>query len=167
MAEAKSAVGTDGCFDADYFTGKVEGIRTITAGAPPPTIHTRSVPPLNRFDGPTLEEVTKAIHKAPCKQYDIDPVSTWLVKKFVDQLGPNITAMIGLSFTQGYFPASHKHAIVRPRLKKPSLDPLDIKSYRLIWNISFMSKLTERLDVERFNNHASAHHLLPAKQSAY
>ena len=75
--------------------------------------------------------------------------------------------MIGLSFTQGYLPASLKHAIVRPRLKKSSLDPLDIKSYQQISNISFISKLTERLVVERFNNHASAHHLLPAKQSAY
>ena len=115
----------------------------------------------------TLEEVTKAIQKAPCKQCDIHPVLTWLVKKFVDQLGPTITAMIGLSFMQGYFPASQKHAIVRPHLKKPSLDPLDIKSYQPILNISFISKLTERLVVERFNNHASAHHLLPAKQSVY
>ena len=84
---------------ADYFTGKVEGIRATTAGASPPTIHMRSVPPLNGFDGPTLEEVTKAIQKAPCKQCDIDPVPTWLVKKFVDQL----SAMIGLPFMQGYF----------------------------------------------------------------
>ena len=117
---------------ADYFTGKIERIRATTAGAPPPTIHTRSVPPLNGFDGSTLEEVTKAILKVPCKQCDIDPVPTWLVKKFVDKLGPTITAMIGLSFMQGYFPASHKLAIVRPRLKKPSLDPLNIKSYRPI-----------------------------------
>ena len=58
---------------ADYFTGKVEGIQATNAGAPPPTIHTRSVPPLNGFDGPTLdEEVTKAIQKAPCKKCDID-----------------------------------------------------------------------------------------------
>ena len=88
---------------ADYFTGKFERIRATNAGAPLPTMHTRSVPPLNGFDGPTLEEVTKAIQKAPCKQCDIDPVPTWLVKMFVDQLGPTITAMIGLSFTQGYF----------------------------------------------------------------
>ena len=74
---------------------------------------------------------------------------------------PTITAMIGLSFMQGYFPASHKHAIVRPRLKKPSLDPLDLKSFRPI------SKLTERLVVDRFTNHARAYHLLPVKQSAY
>ena len=71
---------------AVYFTDKVEGIRATTAGAPPPTIHTRSVPPLDGFDGPTLDEVIKAIQKAPCKQCDIDPVPTWLVKKFVDQL---------------------------------------------------------------------------------
>ena len=103
---------------ADYFTGKVEGIPATTAGAPPPTIHTTSFPPLNGFDGPTLEQVTKAIQKVPFKQCDIDPVPTWLVKKFIGQRGPTITAMIGLSLMQGYFSALHKHAIVRPHLKK-------------------------------------------------
>ena len=148
---------------ADYFTGKVEGIRATTAGAPPLTIQTRSVSTLNGFDGRTLEEVTRVIQKAPRKQCDIDPVLTCLVEKFVDQLGQTIKAMIGLSFSQGYFPASHKHAIVRPRVNKLSLDPLDIKSYRHISNLSFISKLTERLFIERFNNHARTHHLLPAK----
>ena len=71
---------------ADYFTGKVKGIRATTAGAPPPMINTRSVPPLNGFDGPTLEEVTRTIHKAPCRQCDIDPVQTWLVKKLLTNL---------------------------------------------------------------------------------
>ena len=61
---------------ADYFTGKVEGIRVKTAAAHPPTIHTRSVPPLNGFDGLTLEEVTKPIQIAPCKPRDIDPISS-------------------------------------------------------------------------------------------
>ena len=84
---------------ADYFTGKVEGIRATTAAAPPPTIHTMYVPPLNGFDGHTLEEATKALQIAPCKPCDIDPVPLWLVKKFVDQLSPTITAMIGLTFT--------------------------------------------------------------------
>ena len=72
-----------------------------------------------------------------------------------------------MSFEHGYFLASHKHAIVRPRIKKPSLDVLDIKSFRPISNISFLSKLTERLVVNRFNKHTDIYHLLPVRQSAY
>ena len=68
---------------------------------------------------------------------------------------------------QDIFPDSHKCAIVRPWLKKPSLDPSDIKSFGPISNLSFLSKVAERLVVNRFNKHADLYHLLPPRQSAY
>ena len=80
-----------------------------------------------------------------------------------DILGPIITEMVNLSFEQGRFPDSQKHAIVVPRIKKPSLDP----SYRPVSNITFISKLVERIAASRFNSHAGLFKLLPARQSAY
>ena len=56
---------------------------------------------------------------------------------------------------------------MRPRIRKPSLEPLDIKSYRPISNLSFISKVVERLAVNRFSDHAFQHNLLPERQSAY
>ena len=56
---------------------------------------------------------------------------------------------------------------MRTRIKKPSLDPLDIRSYRPISNLSFISKVVERLAVNRFSDHASQHNLLPERQYAY
>src|SRR5664279_1487256 len=75
--------------------------------------------------------------------------------------------MINMSFSQATFPSSHKHAIITPLLKKPNLDPFDLKSYRPISNLSFISKFTERLAVKQFNDHITANHLLPSHQSAY
>ena len=72
-----------------------------------------------------------------------------------------------MRFVNGCFPASQKQAIVRPRLKKPSLDPLELNSYRPISNLSFASKILERLAVNRFNKHSNMHSLLPSRQSAY
>ena len=72
-----------------------------------------------------------------------------------------------MSFGEGVFPDSHKHALVWLRIKKPTLDLLDIKSFRPISNPSFVSKMTERLVVDRFNAHISTYHLLPPRQSAY
>ena len=68
---------------------------------------------------------------------------------------------------QRSFPDSNKHALIRLRIKKPALDPLDIKSFRPISNLSFVSKITERLVVDRFNVYISKYHLLPLQQSAY
>ena len=62
---------------------------------------------------------------------------------------------------------SQKHAIVRPRLKKRTLDLDDLNSYRLISNLSFLSKTIERVVAVRFNEHMEAYNLLPSRQSTY
>ena len=62
---------------------------------------------------------------------------------------------------------THKHAIVHPGLKKSSLDPTDIKSYRPISTLSFVSKTVERLVVNQLAAHANLHTLLLVCQSAY
>ena len=51
--------------------------------------------------------------------------------------------------------------------KKPSLDPLDIMSYRPISNLNLVSKTVERLVVNRMNVHVNLYGLFPARQSAY
>ena len=68
---------------------------------------------------------------------------TWLVKELCDVFAPIITSMANASFTQGLFPDLHKHTVVRLRIKKPSLNPLDIKSYMPIFNLSLVSKTVE------------------------
>ena len=49
-----------------------------------------------------------------------------------------------------------------PILKKPSLDPLDLNSYRPISNLSFVSKMVERIVDSRL-----IAYLTPEYQSAY
>ena len=46
-------------------------------------------------------------------------------------------------------------------------DPFDIKSYRPISKLSLVSKIVERLVVNRINVHADQYGLFPARQSAY
>ena len=89
----------------------------------------------------------------------------FIVKELIDILAPTIRNMADASFSQGKFPDSHKHAIVRSRFKKPSLDPHDIKSYQPISNLSFVSKIIEHLLVSRVTTHNNS--LLPKRQSAY
>ena len=94
----------------------------------------KQVPPLASFNNVTVEEVSQILRKTPNKQCELDPMPTWLVKELRDVLAPIITSMANASFTRGLFPDSYKHAVVRPRIKKPFLDPFDIKSCRPISN---------------------------------
>ena len=71
------------------------------------------------------------------------------------------------SLMQGQLPASQKHAIVTPRLKRSGLDPSDIANFRPVSNLTFMSKVVERAAASQLNAYLSANGLLPRHQSAY
>ena len=147
-----------------YFTSKVDNIRATTANAPRANITCEEVPLFTGFHGVTVEEVSLLISKSSNKQCELDPIPTWLVKELTDVLAPTIRDMADASFRQGKFPDSHKHAIVRSLIKKPSLD---LQSYRPISNLSFVSKIIERLVVNRVSDHTQQHSLLTECQSAY
>jgi hypothetical protein len=64
-------------------------------------------------------------------------------------------------------PVPQKHAIVRPRLNKPSLDPDAVSSNRPISNLIFASKMVERVVAARDLKHLDDNKLLPERQSAF
>jgi hypothetical protein len=69
----------------------------------------------------------------------------------------------------GIFPPTLKHALVYPRIKKPTLDTEVLNNYRPISNLSYISKLVERVVARRFTSHAAEaeFNLFPSNQSAY
>ena len=73
----------------------------------------------------------------------------------------------GLPSGNGNLPVAQKVAIVTPLLKKASLDPQDLKNYRPVSNLSFVSKLVERLVVKQLNIYLESNGLMPPLQSAY
>jgi hypothetical protein len=80
-----------------------------------------------------------------------------------NQLAPIICS---LSLSSSFVPAFFKHALFSPLLKKPTLDPESLSSYRAISNLPFISKVVERLVARRFCCHSSLLNLFPPKQSA-
>ena len=146
-----------------HFRAKVDGIRAATAGSMDPDISTCVVPRLSDFTPVTAQEIADLLRKAPAKHCDQDPVSTWLVKKASAVFSPLLSRMCNASLSAGVLPVSQKHATVRPLLKKATLDPDVLSSYRPISNLTFTSKLVYRVVAARFMQHK----LLPERQSAY
>ena len=60
-----------------------------------------------------------------------------------------------------------KSALVTPLLKKPSLDKDVMNNFRPTSNLSFISKLTERVVLRRLIDHISSGNLHEQFQSAY
>ena len=122
---------------------------------------------LSVFQPVTVEEIRKLVTKAPSKHCQLDPIPTWLLKQVVDQLAPVLAVVCNTSLTTGKLSSAEKHALVTAWLKKPSLDLVDLNSYRPISNLSFTSKLVERCVAARFVAHCEQNRLFPSRQSAY
>jgi len=91
----------------------------------------------------------------------LDPVPTFLVRESVNLLLPFLTTLVNTSLIQGRLPASQKHAIVTPHLKKSGLDPTDIANFRPVSNLTFMSKVIERAAASHLNTYLSENGLMP------
>ena len=79
---------------------------------------------------------------------------------------PALTRIVNLSLQSGIFPADAHQAIVTPIIKKPSLDKEDLKSYRPVSNLSYVTKLIEKVVATQFVGHLSRNELYDSMQSA-
>jgi hypothetical protein len=161
---------------SDFFCDKISGIRkkldsqeNMTNAAP---LHLKTVLPLedhkpvktnHSFESVTEKEIRKIIESSPPKSCCLDPIPTWLLKSHLDVLTPVLTLIVNRSLQEGYFPLSMKKAIVKPLLKKPSLDKEVMKNYRPVSNLSFVSKITEKAAMAQVSKFVS----LTKFQSAY
>ena len=96
----------------------------------------------------------------------IDPCNTRFLLKFKETILDAITIIVNQSLTTGEFLDDWKMAIVRPLIKGTSLDT-ELKNYRPISNLSFLSKITEKAAQLQLQKDCDQQFLLPNHQSAY
>ena len=58
---------------------------------------------------------------------------------------PFISLLFSKFLTTGCFPQEFKEAVVRPLLKKTGLDASELKNYRPVSNLPFLSNLLEKV----------------------
>ena len=150
-----------------FFENKVAGVRASTAGKPPPTTSNPTQSSFVTFRNLSADEVRKIILDSPTKSCALDPIPTFLLKESIEVLLPFITAMCNASLDEGHLPISQRHAIVTPLLKKPSLDAGELKNYRPVSNLTFMSKVVERMVSGQLIEYMNSCDLMPTLQSAY
>ena len=80
---------------------------------------------------------------------------------------PSFVLMCNSSLSEGGLPGSQKAAIITPVLKKSNLDQDDAKNYRPISNLTFISKVIERMVIKQLKKHLVDSDLMPPLQLAY
>ena len=88
------------------------------------------------------------------------------MKDCLDELLPILSTTINLYLESGFFPDIWNELVVTPLLKKQGLD-LVFKSFRPISNLSFVSKLAERVAADQIQSYLNEQDLFPSLQSAY
>ena len=128
-----------------FFYDKILKIRSTLQSSIPSSVtrpnSTKNT--LSSFTPVSEEELLKMLKSSPSKSCDLDPIPTSLVKECADILITPITKIVNYSITEGSY--CFKMAYVTPLQKKPSLDRNILKNYRPVSNLSFISKLIEKV----------------------
>ena len=122
---------------------------------------------LHNLSHVTYAEVRCLVLSAAYKSSDLDPLPTGSVKDCIDILVTPIVSIVNLSLSEGCFPSHFKSALVSPLWKKPTLNRDDMKNYRPVSNLSFLSKILEKVVASRLNSHINSSHTSNDHQSAY
>ena len=110
-----------------------------------------------------LHTMIKSSKPASCA---LDPIPTSLLE-CLDDILPTLTHIINTSILSGQFPTNMKTAIVSPLLKKCSLDINKLENYRPVSNLSFISKIYEKVVLQQLVDYLNHNNLLCTFQSAY
>ena len=135
----------------------------------PPVTHTVfDGSPLTAFHPVSESTVREVLNKTAIKTCELDPLPSSLLAELIDDLLPSFTSVINDSLLTGSFPSVFKSAVVRPLLKKTSsLDTENVKNYRPVSTLPFLSKITEKIVLLQLSQHPESNNIIYPLQSAY
>ena len=145
----------------------ISGNTVIYHLSSPPPVFTKTDAIFSGFELCSQEDLRKIIKSSPSKTCDLDPAPTFLVKDHIDVMLPFLTKLCNATILEGGLPQSQRTAIVVPRLKGAGLDPADVKSHRPISNLSFMSKVIEKVIFHQLVVYLDSNNLVPKYQSGF
>ena len=157
----------------EYFNNKIERIRSkiaspsVTIEIPGPSIRQNEIAPLTDFSPLDPEQLTKLAFSMRSSTCMLDPIPTRLFKDILPIANAMFLNLINASLTEGHVPQIFKEAVIRPLLKKPTLDAEVLANYRPISNLPFLSKVLEKIVAEELCSHLQNNNLFETFQSGF
>ena len=156
------------CF-GQYFVDKVKRIRESFGTG---ESCTQLVPDsfsgniLSDFELVTINDIESLISEYGIKCSIADAFPPDLIKDNLDLFLPIWTDLVNASLKEGSMEGL-KTAIVNPLIKESTLDPEILKNYRPVSNLTFLSKIIERVVHNQLNKHMENNNLIINDQSGY
>ena len=143
-----------------YFEDKILTIRKQFQGVPQYQCEPTEAPRLQKFSPMTEDQVALIVKNMKTKSRELDAIPTHILKDMLPVVLPAVTRIVNLSLSEGLFHCDWKMAIVRPVLKKVGLQLIN-SNYRLVSNLTFISKLMEECMWQQVNTHCLSYNLQP------
>ena len=151
---------------ADFFLNKIPKIREQFHNQGTKQKYYRKCSKITSFRPLEKKEICNIIENMNPTTCMTNPCDTRFLLRFRDTILDVITIIVNQSLTTGEFLDDWKMAIVRPLIKGPNLNT-ELKNYRPISNLSFLSKIIEKAAQLQLQEHFDQQSLLPKHQSAY
>ena len=82
-------------------------------------------------------------------------------------MASELIQIINNSLLSGHFPETLKTAVIKPLLKKSSLEPSSLNNYRPISNLPFIGKIIEKVVYQQLSNYLTVNDLFDNFQSGF
>ena len=128
---------------------------------------TASKSKLQIFKPTTVSVIITMIRKPSKASCALDNIPANLLCDLLPVLAPIITHLVNAALSSGTFPSQLKSVVVMPLLKKLGSDVEVLKNYHPVSNLSFISKVIERVVASQILDHMRENNLLDAMQSVY
>ena len=152
----------------NFLTTKINNIRSSSINSNQSSIFTKfSTESFSSFSPITLDYLTKIINSMSSSTCSLDIIPTSILKELSSLLYPVLLDLINLSLSTSNFPSHLKSSFIIPTIKNASLDPSSLSSYRPVSNLSFISKIIEKVAYEQLNSYLTTYSLLPPTQSGF
>ena len=151
-----------------FFSEKIKKIRAKFDEVPQDTISRQSPKQLSHLRLTTAEELSSIIKSHGIKCSPLDPLPADILTTNLDVLLPVWVQIVNLSLVTGNM-ATLKNPVLSPLIKELSslIDTENLKNYRPISNLLFISKLIERVVDIRLQEHLETNKLNMNQQYGY
>ena len=145
---------------------KIDGIQQQFNHIPQYIVPPRDTPTLESVATIAENDLLKLIMEIPTKTCENDIIPSKLLKEILPTIIPSLTKIANLSINKGSFSEKWKSATVKLLIKSQSKGTIH-QNYRPVSNLTFLSKVVEKITLNQFTQHCEDYHLLPDYQSAY
>ncbi|RJG14581.1 hypothetical protein D4A39_16865, partial [Alcanivorax profundi] len=153
---------------ARFFNDKVQSIKlAINSTTQMTTVQPSTHLSLTNFTPVTDQIVQETISSLSSSTCCLDELPTRFLKSVLSSLLPQLTHLVNSSLQSGAFPQALKTAVIKPLLKKSSLDATVLNNYRPISNLPFLGKLLEKVVYKQLNDFLQINNCFDTFQSGF